>query len=197
MINNLWNPLAKTNDAYAHSEEYSYLEQPYSIWGVHPTAAILGYILVLCPENFAFVKKARKQISFIESELLKDRAWTTYDFISFNSLLGSLRKMNEYAELQQVLEKRIIEEACKHIKDESFNFPFLLSNVQTEGELKAKVEEGLDKIIKNRKSHGLWENAKGWGTNRYAEADSAALKWLGAETVKNLSLLKKFGRIEL
>lgn len=197
MIHNLWNPLAKTNDAYAHSEEYSYLEQPYSIWGIHPTAAILGYILVLCPENFAFVKKARKQISFIESELLKDRPWTTYDFISFNSLLGSLRKMNEFAELQQVLEKRIIEEACKHIKDESFNFPFLLSNVQTEGELKAKVEEGLDKIIKNRKSHGLWENAKGWGTNRYAEADSAALKWLGAETVKNLSLLKKFGRIEL
>lgn len=196
MDHNLWNPTVRSNEDFAHSEAYAYIENFSSVWGVHPTIAILGYLMVLCPSTISLVKKARKFIPFIESELESNRPWKNYDFISFNAFLGSLKKLGEEKKLQNLIEKKLIEEASKHIGEEDFNFPLYLSNVSLDNPLKKEIDAGLDRIIQSRKSHGLWEHAKDWGTNRYAEADSAALKWLGAETVKNLWLLMRYGRIE-
>ncbi len=196
MTKGLWNPLVKTNDDYAHSNEYSYLEDPYPIWGVHPTAAIVGYILVLAPQNKAYYKKAEKQLPGLIAYFDEKEQWNSYDFISANALLGCLKKGNIYKEEVILLEKKILAEALRHLEDDSFEFAAYLSHAFVNAQLQEKIDKDLDKLILSRKSHGLWENPKGWGTNRYAEADSAALKWLGAQTVKNLSLLKQYGRIE-
>ncbi|MDE6656450.1 MAG: hypothetical protein K2J85_05620 [Anaeroplasmataceae bacterium] len=192
----LWNPLSESNDLFAHSEEYSYMKNPFSIWGIHPTAAILGYILELMPESKAYYKKAIKQIGYIFSYLEEDKSWTNYTFTSYSALLSSLKKTNLFKEDCIKIENRLKEEAMKHMDDETFNFPLYLMNVSVDEQLEERINVYLDRIILSRENHGLWEHKKGWGSNRYPEADSASLKWIGAETVWNLYLLKHYGRIE-
>ena len=57
-------------------------------------------------------------------------------------------------------------------------------------------EEELDYIIDSIAPHGLWEYNGTWGYNRYAEEDSAKIKWIGAVSVNHYFLLKKYGRLE-
>lgn len=196
IIDGLWNPLVKTNDDYAHSEEYNYMENPFSIWGVHPTAAIIGYVLLLTKETKAYYKKALKQIHYIFSYIEDDTPWNTYAFISYNALVGALKKTHLFPEQCEKIEARLKEEALRHIDEDNFNFPLYLTNVKVDGILQEKIDESLDKLIACRAVHGLWDHSKGWGSNRYPEADSASLKWIGAQTVWNLHLLKRYGRIE-
>ena len=194
--NGLWNPLVESNDRYAHSEEYSYMKNPFTIWGIHPTAAILGYILEMMPESKAYYKKAQKQIGYIFSYLDSEEPWTAYTFTSFSALHLSLKKTGLFPLEVQKIEERMKKEAYLHLEDERYNFPLYFLNISVEGILEKRIEEQLDKLITKRANHGLWEHEKGWGSNRYPEADSASLKWLGAETVWNLYLLKHYGRIE-
>ncbi|MDE7264051.1 MAG: hypothetical protein K2N64_05270 [Anaeroplasmataceae bacterium] len=196
IVDGLWNPLVKSNDDYAHSEEYNYMENPFSTWGVHPTAAILGYVLLLTKESKAYYKKAMKQIQYIFSYFEDDASWNSYSFISYNALVGALKKTGLFVEEVKKIEARIKEETLKHLDDETFNFPLYLSHISVDGILEEKINEALDELISSRAVHGLWDHKKGWGSNRYPEADSASLKWIGAETVWNLHLLKKYGRLE-
>ncbi|MDE6242110.1 MAG: hypothetical protein K2M08_06805 [Anaeroplasmataceae bacterium] len=194
--NGLWNPLVETNDDYAHSEEYSYMKNPFSIWGVHPTVAILGYILELMPESKAYYKKALKQIGYIFAYLDNDDVWTNYTFTSFSALYASLKKIGLFPLECKKIEERMKKEALKQLADDTLNFPLYFLGVEVEGDLKNRIEDQLDELIAKRAKHGLWEHEKSWGNNRYPEEDSASLKWLGAETVWNLYLLKEYGRIE-
>ena len=57
-------------------------------------------------------------------------------------------------------------------------------------------DKQLDYIIDSVASFGLWDHKKSWGYDKYAEEDSAMIKWVGAETVNNYFILKKYGRIE-
>ena len=193
----LWNPFVKSNNDFAHSEEFSYLEYPYTIWGVHPTAAILGYVLELVSPTKAYYKKALKQIGYVFATLEDNKPWNEYQFISFNALLGSLKKLNLFPVERNKIEERLKKEAYQHVGEEDFNFAAYLSNVNDLDQvLQDKVDAYLDALLDSRCSHGLWEHKKGWGSNRYPEADSASLKWIGAESVWNIYLLKQYGRIE-
>lgn len=192
----LWNPLAETNDQYAHSEEFSYMKNPFSIWGVHPTAAILGYILELMPESKAYYKKALKQINFIFAYLNEEHSWNAYNLTSFSSLLSSLKRTGLFPEECHKIEETLKKEALNHINDSNFNFPLFLRDVEVDDILMDKINSQLDELIARRANHGLWEHEGTWGNKKYPEEDSASLKWLGAETVWNLYLLKHYGRIE-
>lgn len=194
--NGLWNPLVPSNDQFAHSEEYTYLTNPFPIWGIHPTAAILGYILEMVPESKAYYKKALKQIGYIFSYLEEDILWTPYTFMSCSALQASLKKTGLFPLECEKIEKRMKEEAFKHLKDSSYNFPLYFLNMEIDGDLKQRVEEQLDELVVKRAKHGLWEHEKNWGSQKYPEESSASLKWLGAETVWNLYVLKTYGRIE-
>lgn len=194
--NGLWNPLVESNDQYAHSEEYTYIKNPFSIWGIHPTTAILGYILEMMPESKAYYKKALKQIGFVFSYLENDLLWTPYTFTSFSALLSSLKRTGLFPLECKRIEERMRTEALKHIEDSAYNFPLYFLNMEVDGPLKNRIETQLDELICKRAKHGLWEHEKDWGNHCYPEEDSASLKWLGAETVWNLYLLKQYGRIE-
>ena len=54
----------------------------------------------------------------------------------------------------------------------------------------------LDYLIDSIAPHGMWDYNESWGYDKYAEEDSAKLKWIGAGTVNNYFLLKKYGRLE-
>lgn len=192
----LWNPTTKTNEEFAHSEVFNYKENFSKFFGVHPTAAILGFTFTLFPASKAYYKKALKQVGYIFSYIEEKNDWTEYDYISFNSLLGSLKKANLFQEEQIQLEKAILKHLEKDIENLSRELPYMLTHVKVEGLLKEALDKTLDELVDGRASHGLWEHKKGWGSNRYPEADSAMLKWLGAETVWTLYLLDSYGRIE-
>ena len=48
----------------------------------------------------------------------------------------------------------------------------------------------LDYLVDSVAKFGMWDYNKGWGSDRYPEADSAMLKWLGAVAVNNFYKLK-------
>lgn len=197
LVDGAWNPTVKTNDDFAHSEEFNYYENFMPFWGYHPTAAILGFCLTLFKPTKAYYKKALKQLGYVFSYLETKDDFSYNEFISFNSLLGSLRKANVFKEEAEIIENKLKLAAKKHIHEPNFSAPSFLSNCQKlDPELQQAVEEKLDEIIDKRASHGLWEKETGWGSTRYPEADSAMLKWLGAKTVEVLALLEGYGRIE-
>ena len=117
-------------------------------------------------------------------------------FISFNSLLGSLKKSGQFLEEAKKIEEKLVAQAKQHLHTD-FEFAKLLSHCKIEDkELQEAIEKNLDDIIASRQSHGLWEHKTDWGTTKYPEADSASLKWIGAETVNIVALLLHYGRIE-
>ncbi len=192
-----WNPTVKTNDAFAHSEEFNYYENFFPFWGYHPTAAILGFCLTLFKPTKAYYKKAIKQLGYVFSYIKEKEDLSYHDFISFNSLLGSLRKAGLFEDEALMLEEKLKNAALQHLQDSEFSAALFLSNCKTlDPILTEAIEKDLDAILDKRASHGLWEKDKGWGSTRYPEADSAMLKWLGAKTVDTLALLEHYGRIE-
>lgn len=191
-----WNPLTPTNDNFAHSEKYNYTANPFPTWRVHPTAAILGFILELMPENKAYYKKALKQIGYVFAKLDDDKKWNEYEFISYSSLLKSLKKTKIFEEESKRIEERLLAEAKDHLDEPDFNFPLYLMDIEVDNILEEKINQYLDNLINSRASYGLWEHRGSWLSNRYPEADSAMLKWIGADGAWNIYLLNKYGRIE-
>ena len=191
-----WNPNEKTNNNFAHSEEFTYYESFISSWGYHPTAALVGFTLTLVKPNKAYYKKALKMLDIVFKYFETKESLSIYDYISFNSLLGSLKKANLFVDKQEIIEDKLLAQAPRLLENKDFSISAMMSNCKLDEKLNIRLNEELDEIILSRASHGLWEHKKGWGTDKYAEADSAMLKWLGAESVYNLYLLNKYNRIE-
>lgn len=194
--NGMWNPVVPSNNDFAHSSEFNYYPNALDTWQYMPTAAIVGYCLVIFNPNNPYYKKAYRMLDSISDYVLKKETLTKYDFIAYNSLVGSLKKCNLIPVKAKEIETKLVSQALLKLDDKSYCFARLLSNCEVDGILKARIDSELDEIINNKASHGLWEHKGGWGTNEYPEADSASIKWIGAETVDVLFLLKKYGRVE-
>ena len=74
--------------------EFEYNEENKKLFGLHPTAALLGYTLLFVKPTKAYYKKALATIPLILKEFYAKEEFTKYELISFNSLLNSLRKCN-------------------------------------------------------------------------------------------------------
>lgn len=193
-----WNPLDITNNTFAHSEEYTYTADCLSIWQFHPTASIVGFILELYKPTKVYHKKALKLVGGAIDYLVGVPQYSEYDFISTNHLLGSLKRMSLFEEAQILLEEKLISQARKVIqnKEISFDIADVLTSCTIPSDLQPAIEECLDHKITAIAPHGLWERTKGWGSTKYPEEDSAMLKWLGAETVRQLAILRHYHRLE-
>lgn len=191
LVKGLWNPNVKTNDDFAHNLKYSYSED----FGAHPTAAILGYLLNLVKPTKVYYKKSLAAINDLMKYLNSKEELTFEEMLSFNSLLGSLKKANLLEKEQEVIEGKLLSLANKHFDNAEFSVLKMLSNCKLDDNLLDKLNSELDDIIDSRAPHGLWEHNGDWGTNKYAELDSALLKWIGAESVNNIYYLIKYNRI--
>lgn len=191
-VNGLWNPNVKTNDDFAHNLKYSYSVN----FDSHPTVAILGYLLNLVKPSKVYYKKALNALNDVFKYLNNTSDLSFDELISFNSLLGSLKKANLLENEQKLIEDRLLEEANKHCSNSEYKVYLMASNCTLDEKLKKLLEEELDDIISSRAAHGLWEHKGDWGTTKYAEYDSATLKWIGAESVNNIQVLLKHNRLE-
>lgn len=125
---------------------------------------------------------------------------TKYEFIGFNSFLNSIKKLDLYKDDITKIEAKLIDLALKNVsvdfEDNSAIHPLDCALYLNDEKLNEYINMELDYIISNIAPHGLWDYTKSWGYDKYAEEDSAKLKWVGAISVNNFFLLKKFGRVE-
>lgn len=200
IVDNRWNPNVESNNDFAHSMEFEYSEENRKLFGYAPTAAILGYTLNLCRPNKAYYKKALKMIEVMLKDFYDLNSLSKYEFISFNSFLNSIRKAKVYPQEQAKIEEKLTELARKSVstdfEDYSAIHPLDCAMHLNDAELCRMREAQLDYIIDHIAPHGLWEYEGSWGYTKYAEEDSAKIKWIGAVSVNNYYLLKKYGRLE-
>ena len=200
LINNKWNPNTKTNNDFAHASEFTCNKENEELFGYHPTVAILGYTLVFCKETKAYYKKALKYIDEILKDFYSKEDLTKYEMISFNSLLNSLKKANVLNDEWNKIESKLVEIVKKHISTDYSNVsacrPLDVALYISDPAIDELKEEQLDYLIQSIAPHGMWNYEGSWGYNKYAEEDSAKLKWIGCGTVNNYFLLKKYGRLE-
>ena len=193
LVNGFWNPNVKSNDDFAHNLIYSYSEH----FDAHPTAAVLGYMINLVKKSKVYYKKSLNAINDVIKYMNNQENLGLNELISFNSLLGSLKKANVLVDEQKMIEAKLLAMADFYKNNESYSVIKMLSNCALDEHWQEVLDSELDLIIDSRASHGLWEHKGDWGTNKYAEYDSATLKWIGAESVNNISLLLKYNRIEI
>lgn len=195
-----WDPNVITNNDFAHSKEFEYCEENRKLFGYHPAAALTGYTLKFFKNTKAYYKKALKNAEGLLDRLLTLDQLSKYEFISFNSLIESLDYLGLLKNKVELAKKHLISLAEKQVttnfKEIDNVLPLDASGYVFNENLKEKIDLQLDYIIESIKSHGLWEKEKSWGYNKYAEEDSAMIKWIGAESVNNYYILKKFGRLE-
>ena len=199
-VKGIWNPNTKSNNDYAHSKEFEYNEENKKLFGLHPTAALLGYTLLFVKPTKAYYKKALATIPLILKEFYAKEEFTKYELISFNSLLNSLRKCNLLLEDQKKIEEKLTEYVKKNISSDfsnkSANRPLEVALYLEDSAFDEAKNQELDYLIDSIAPHGMWDYNESWGYDKYAEEDSAKLKWIGAGTVNNYFLLKKYGRLE-
>lgn len=197
---NRFNPNVPSNNEFAHSIEFEYTQENWDLFGYHPTAALLGYTLIFCSESKAYYKKALKMISKMLKDFYEMKNLTKYEFISFNIFLECIRKANLFIEDQKRIEEKLTilakENVSVDFQDYSKIHPLDCAMALSDPELNQMIDLQLDDILDSIANHGLWEHRGTWGYNKYPEEDSAMIKWIGAETVNNFFLLKKYGRIE-
>ena len=199
-VKGIWNPNTKSNNDYAHSKEFEYNEENKKLFGLHPTAALLGYTLLFVKPTKAYYKKALATLPLILKEFYAKEEFTKYELISFNSLLNSLRKCNLLLEEQKKIEEKLTEYVKKNISSDfsnkSANRPLEVALYLEDSAFDEAKNQELDYLIDSIAPHGMWDYNESWGYDKYAEEDSAKLKWIGAGTVNNYFLLKKYGRLE-
>ena len=199
-VKGIWNPNTKSNNDYAHSKEFEYNEENKKLFGLHPTAALLGYTLLFVKPTKAYYKKALATLPLILKEFYAKEEFTKYELISFNSLLNSLRKCNLLLEDQKKIEEKLTEYVKKNISNDfsnkSANRPLEVALYLEDSAFDDLKNQELDYLIDSIAPHGMWDYNESWGYDKYAEEDSAKLKWIGAGTVNNYFLLKKYGRLE-
>ena len=199
-VKGIWNPNTKSNNDYAHSKEFEYNEENKKLFGLHPTAALLGYTLLFVKPTKAYYKKALAALPLILKEFYAKEEFTKYELISFNSLLNSLRKCNLLLDDQKKIEEKLTEYVKKNISSDfsnkSANRPLEVALYLEDSAFDEAKNQELDYLIDSIAPHGMWDYNESWGYDKYAEEDSAKLKWIGAGTVNNYFLLKKYGRLE-
>jgi hypothetical protein len=191
LVNGLWNPNVKTNDDFAHNLIYSYSEK----FDAHPTAAILGYLVNLVKPSKVYYKKSLTAINDVIKYMNNQEVLGLNELISFNSLLGSLKKANLLQNEQKLIENKLLAMADYYKDNENYSVIKMLSNCSLDEHWQEVLDGELDLLVDSRVSHGLWEHKGDWGTNKYAEYDSATLKWIGAESVNNFAILLKYNRV--
>ena len=200
LINNRWNPNVKTNNDFAHSNLFTYSEENSKEFGYHPTVALVGYTLNLCKPTKVYYKKALVMAQKIIADFKSMDSFTRYEMVSFNSFLNSIKKAKLFEADWAYMEEKLIK-AAEEMVELDFTNPDCVRPMEVAFYLSSpKLDEckelELDYLCDSIKSYGLWAHNKDWGTKKYAEEDSAMLKWVGAESVNNYFILKKYGRME-
>lgn len=200
IINNKWNPNVESNNSYPHASDFTYSNESLEKFGLHPTLAIVGYTLLFFKPEKAYYKKAFNMVKPLINEFLNKEVITKYEYISVNSFINSMSKLNLFNEEVNDIKNHLIKLALKDVSTNYENVyeihPLDCALYLDNNELNKLKEEQLDYIIDSISVHGLWDHLESWGYNKYAEEDSAKLKWIGAQTINNYYILKLYGRIE-
>lgn len=159
-------------------------------------SSICGLTIYFLDEKKAYYKKALSMLDSLDTELLSKEELSYDEILGYKLLFLSLAKKGiEYNEEAYFYYLKLRNQYISKLEVSSINYEQIPNILDDDSEFTDKLNLSLDIMIDERKSHGLWEATHEWG-NLYPEGESAKLKWLGAKTWENISLLKKYGRIE-
>lgn len=199
LVKNKWNPNVKSNNDFAHSAIFDYTTD-FVAFNYAPTAAILGYTFLYCKPTKAYYKKALKMTEVMIKDFIEMESLNKFEFISFNIFLNCIKRCNLFISEQKLIEEKLTKLAKELVSlefsDSSKVHPLDCALYLNDSELSQMKEQQLDYIIDSIEPHGLWEKKDSWGHNKYAEEDSAKLKWIGAQSVNNVYFLKLHNRVE-
>ena len=114
--------------------------------------------------------------------------------------LNCIQRYNFFVSEHEYIEAKLIKLAKEVVNMEYTNtsliHPLDCALYLNDAELNELKNKQLDYIIDSIEPHGLWEKKDSWGHNKYAEEDSAKLKWIGAQSVNYVYILKLNNRVE-
>ena len=194
LINNKWNLNTESNNNYAHSELFEYNDKNFNLFGLHPSMAIVGYSLKFFKETKAYYKKAYNLAIKLIDEYLNKNEVSKYDLISVDSFINSAKHLGLFKDELKKVEDKLKKDVIKLI-DENKIDPLDIIYLDYD-KLNTIRDKALDDLIDDIKDFGLWDYKKSWGNMKYAEEDSAMIKWIGANSANNYYILKHFERIE-
>ncbi len=199
---NKFEPLEKTNNKYAHSKKFELDENTFERFGYYPSVTIFGFTLLFCDETKAYYKKALNYAKKAISDFYISNAHTKDELYAYSLFIECLRYKNLLIEELDKLENSLLEyglsvvsrDVSAYEEEDAVRPTLIFAHLNLNEEAKELLERDLDYIIDSIASHGLWDHKSDWDEDKYPEASSASLKWIGVESYRNLYLLKKFNR---
>jgi len=186
----------KINDKFACAERFKGEDDNEMLFG------ILGYTILLLDKSDKNYKKAIELASANLSKLYDEKNYDYLTLEQFKIFLQAILMKEEFKDefnnLQikfNELEKKFLD--TSDLKKDFFEVLSILEDFElSEEELKIQ-NEALDYLIDARKHHGMWENEHTWGNeDKYPEAMSAQLKWVGRATRYAMHFINKYNRIK-
>lgn len=202
IVDNKWNPLEETNNNYPCGNWLRYNTENIEKFSYSPTAALLGYGLVLLEETDPFYKKCLSMVECALKDYLELNKVNKYVIYSFNILKDTAKELSLYKDLTAQVEEKLFFDAksimCRkdEYADKFVTMPIdVFFDYTGDSEVDKIIDDNLDYLIENIPSYKLYEPNYTWG-NDVPESDTALLKGFGTMTLKYINIFKKFNRLE-
>ncbi len=199
-----WSLIEESNNKYPCAEWWKFKDEKYVTLPFNPTPALIGEIMLFTSPTSKYYLKAESMLTDILRLFFTNNVSDKSDLRNFYLLFDALNKIN-YTDnfIEECKEKWLsdIDYALTRKKEE-FGSPssVMLFDIVHDidllnGKFKEELENNLDYLVDCRTTAGLWVPNWGWG-NKDPYYDIAYILWASYLTVNNVSILKKFNRIE-
>ncbi len=194
-----------TNNDFPCASWWKHNEETYKKeWAYNPTAYLYALGLWFTNPAHKYFKRIIKLLPSCLNHFFDCEKINKYELRCYIELYDVLLKKNIMPELHKKLENKINQEIDNLIVADLKNwgtndcvmpldllvYDYLINSE----ERKRLVEKNLDFLLTSR-GEGMWDINWTW-CNEYQEFELQKIKWRGVITVKNLTLLKKYKRIE-
>lgn len=181
----------ESNSGFACSKAYQN-----KLLAVDLLPEVIGRTISLLDSKSPYYRKALALLDKTDNNLLNRDSLSFIELQSYHILYQALEKKNiEFNQEAYYYYIKLRNQYIENLSISDYNYFEILELLDDRFEYNDKINEALNVMKSELKSHGLFEATTTWD-NDYPEAESAKLKWLGTRTVFNIILFNKFHEIE-
>ena len=186
----------KSNDKYACAIRFKGEDDNELLFG------ILGYTILFLDKDNKYYQRAIEEAKKNLNLLLNSNAYDYLSLEQFKIFLQAILLKGEFSDSYDellakfnVLEKEFLNNS--NVLTDYFEILSLLEDLELDSVEQKYQDDALDALIDARKPHGMWENTHKWGNeDKYPEAMSSELKWIGRATQRAVHYIVKYNRIK-
>lgn len=201
-IDGKWLTLHPAFNDHPHAPWWHY-EKENRIWGYNPTAALAGFCFWHTnPSSEVYsiaLKLSQEAVAyFLENDITEPHELSC--FVELYSYIACREQCESFGLFTEKLRQQILKTVEKDEK-KWFSAYSVKPSVFVKSpkdafypDLKELIEKEVGLLLKNRNAEGVWDVTWSWG--QFPNAEAIALReWQGAQIIKNLKLLKAFGKL--